>query len=340
MRHTLKIAIACSLILVLSGCGSYSTQSQDEPAATDTSAALDGLLAQFSNRGNESANFKPEMIFEFGKGTDPDYKDLISVGITAAAKFWSTDIKSSLKFPVIYAGLEDKEWFLSRIKFYGHLSPKYLPEFESRIAMDGDQVNMAGLISENGTYLMQFLRGKDQTRINPLDYSTPAHEYSHAAQTYFLNGKMDALPCWAMEGGANVYASIIAGLFMENTKADKYQIRNGAVRMSLDNKQIDLWLATDDQIHTMIKSIEPQNSPQCTFPGKLGYSLGMLMYEQLLSKYGQAKAIAWLKSSSSKGWQSAFESVYAMPVEDWYKNEAIPYVKVEIKKINKEWPRS
>lgn len=338
MHHTLKIAIACSLILVLSSCGSNSTQTQDAPAAKDASAALDGLLAQYSNRGDESASFEPETIFEFGKGTDPDYKELITVGIAAAAKFWSTDIKSSLKFPVIYAGLEDKEWFLSRIDFYGHLSPKYLPEFESRIAMDGNKVNMAALIYENGTYLMQFLRGKDQTRINPLDYSTPAHEYSHAAQTYFLNGKMDALPCWAMEGGANVYASIIAGLFMENSKADKYQIRNGAVRMSLDNKQNDLWLATEDQIYTMIKSIEQQNSPQCTFPGKLGYSLGMLMYEQLLGKYGQVNAIAWMKGSSSKGWQSAFESVYAMPVEDWYKNEAIPYVKVEVKKINKDWP--
>lgn len=338
MRHNLKIAIACSLILVLSGCGSNSTQSQDEPAAKDASAALDELLAQFSNRGKESANFQPEIIFEFGKGTDPEYKELITAGISSAAKFWSTDLKTSLKFPVIYSGLEDKDWFLSRIEFYGHLSPKYLPEFESRIAMDGNEVNMAALIYENGTYLMQFLRGKDQTRINSLDYSTPAHEYSHAAQTYFLNGKMDALPCWAMEGGATVYAAIIAGLFMEDTKADEYKIRNGSVRMSIDSQQNDLWVATDDQIYTMIKSAEPQNSPECTFPGKLGYSLGMLMYEQLLGKYGQVKAIAWMKSSSSMGWQSAFESVYAMPVENWYKNEAIPYVKVEVKKINKVWP--
>ena len=335
MRQTLKIAIVCSLILVVSGCGSKPTQPQDVPATLNESAALDGLLAQFSNRVNQSANFQPEMIFEFGKGTDPEYKELITVGIAAAAKFWSADIKSSFKFPVIYAGFEDKEWFLSRIRFYGHLSPKYLPELESRIAMDGNQVNMAGLISENGTYLMQFLRGKDQIRINPLDYSTPAHEYSHAAQTYFLNGKMDALPCWAMEGGATVYAAIIAGLFMEDTKADKYQIRNGSLRISIDNKQNDLWVATDDQIYTMIKSAEPQNSPQCTFPGKLGYSLGMLMYEQLLGKYGQAKALAWMQSASSKGWQSSFESVYAMPVEDWYKTEAIPYVKDEIKKIKK-----
>jgi hypothetical protein len=89
----------------------------------------------------------------------------------------------------------------------------------------------------------------------------------------------------------------------------------------------------------MIKSIERQNSPQCTFPSRLGYSLGMLMYEQLLGKYGQDKAIAWMQSSPTKGWQSAFESVYGIKVEDWYRNEAIPYAKTEVKKVKKAWPR-
>ena len=37
--------------------------------------------------------------------------------------------------------------------------------------------------------------------------------------------------------------------------------------------------------------------------------------------------------------QSAFESVYGIKIEDWYKNEAIPYAKAEVKKVNKSWPR-
>ena len=280
------------------------------------------------------------MIFEFGKDTDPEYKELITIGINAGAKFWSTDIKSSLKFPVIYSGTDDKDWFLSRIAFYGHSSPMYLAEVERRIGMEGNQVMLAGLSYVQGTYLMQYLRGNGRTKLYPLDYSTASHEYSHAAQNYFLKGNVNAFPCWAMEGGANVYANIIVGLFIKNTKADEYLIRNGSVRMSLESKQYDLWTATNDQLYEMIKSIEPQISPQCTFPGKLGYSLGMLMYEQLLAKYGQAKAIEWMESSPTKGWQSAFESVYGMKVDDWYKNELIAYVKDEVKKIKKEWPRN
>ena len=305
----------------------------------DESEALDSLIAQFSNRLNQSANNQPEMIFEFGKDADPVYKELITIGINAGAKFWSTDIKSSLKFPVIYSGTDDKDWFLSRIAFYGHSSPMYLAEVERRIGMEGNQVMLAGLSYVQGTYLMQYLRGNGRTKLYPLDYSTASHEYSHSAQIYFLKGNMNVFPCWAMEGGANVYANIIVGLFIKNTKANEYLIRNGSVRMSLESQQNDLWTATEDQIYAMIKSTEPQNSPQCTFPGKLGYSLGMLIYEQLLSKYGQAKAIEWMESSPSKGWQSAFESVYGIKIDDWYKTEAIPYVKSEIKKIKKEWPR-
>ena len=305
----------------------------------DESDRLDALLRQFSDRLNQIANYQPEMIIEFGKGTYDDYKELITVGIAASAKFWSADIKSPLKFPVIYSGVEDRDWFLSRIAFYGHSSPQYLENVDRRIALDGDRVGMAGLSYSNGTYLIQFFRGKALTKLYPLDYSTVSHEYSHAAQTYFLKGKMDALPCWAMEGGANVYANIIVGLFIRNTKADEYVIRNGAVRMSLESKENDLWSASDDQIFSMIKSMERQNSSQCTFPTKLGYSLGMLIYEQLLGKYGQAKAIAWMEGSASSNWQGAFETVYGMKVEDWYKNEAIPYAKAEVQKIKKEWPR-
>jgi len=306
----------------------------------DESDQLDKLLSQFSGRLNQSANYQPEMIIEFGKGTYDDYKELINVGIAAAAKFWSADIKTPLKFPVIYSGVEDRDWFLSRLAFYGHSSPQYLTNLDRRIALDGDRVNMAGLSFSNGTYLIQFFRGKALTTLSPLDYSTVSHEYSHAAQTYFLKGKMDALPCWAMEGGANVYANIIVGLFIRNTKADEYIIRNGSVRMSLDSRENDLWTASDDQIYTMIKSMEPQNSNQCTFPTKLGYSLGMLIYEQLLGKYGQEKAIAWMQGSAATNWQSAFESVYGIKVEDWYRNEAIPYAKVEARKVNKAWPRN
>ncbi len=305
----------------------------------DSSERLDDLLKTFYSRTQQSSNFQPETIFEFGKGIDEDYKELILTGINAASKFWSVDIKTSLKFPVIYAGVEDKEWFLSRIAFYGHSSTQYLAEVERRLDMEGAQANLAGLSYSNGTYLMQYLRGKGRTSIYAGEYGTSPHEYSHAAQTYFLKGKMDALPCWAMEGGANVYSNIILGLYLQNTKANPYITRNSSIRDSQQSGEYDLWKGTSDQLFSWVKLTEKQNSTQCTFPGKLGYSLGLLFYEQLLGKYGQSKAIAWMEGSAATNWQSAFESTYGLKVDDWYRNEAIPYLMIEIKKIRRDYPR-
>lgn len=306
----------------------------------DSSDRLDDLLKIFATRTQLSSNFQPETIFEFGKGIDEDYKELIFTGINAAAKFWSADIKSPLKFPVIYAGVEDKDWFLSRITFYGHSSTQYLAEVERRLDMEGAQANLAGLSYSNGTYLMQYLRGKGRTIIYAGEYGTSPHEYSHAAQTYFLKGKMDALPCWAMEGGANVYSNIILGLYLQNTKANPYVTRNSSIRDSQQSGEYDLWKGTPDQIFSWVKLTEKQNSTQCTFPGKLGYSLGLLFYEQLLGKYGQSKAIAWMEGSAATNWQSAFESTYGIKVDDWYRAEAIPYLMVEVKKIRRDYPRN
>lgn len=303
----------------------------------DQSDKLDELLSVFAERTKGIGNFQPETIFEFGKGTNQEYKDLITSGITAAAKFWSADIKVPIKFPVIYAGVEDKNWFLSRIAFYGHSSPMYLENLERRLAMEGDQANLAGLSSTNGTFLMQFLRGPGRTTIYPGEYGTSPHEYSHAAQAYFLKGQMDAMPCWAIEGGANVYSSLILGTFMKGTNADEYITRNSSIRDS-QLGEYNLWNATPDQLLTWVKLTEKTNSNECTFPGRLGYSLGLLFYEQLLGKYGQDKAITWMQSSPTKGWQSAFESVYGLKIDDWYKTEAIPYLMSEIKKIRRDWP--
>jgi hypothetical protein len=305
----------------------------------DSSERLDDLLKTFSSRTQLSSNFQPETIFEFGKGIDEEYKDLILTGINAASKFWSVDLKTSLKFPVIYAGVEDKDWFLSRIAFYGHSSPMYLENIDRRLAMEGDQANLAGLSYSNGTYLMQYLRGPGRTKIYPGEYGTSAHEYSHAAQTYFLKGRMDSFPCWAMEGGASVYASLIIGTFMKGTKADEYITRNSSIRDSQLGK-FDLWSASAEQLFSWVKLAEKQNSNECTFPDRLGYSLGLLFYEQLLGKYGQDKAIAWMQQSGASNWQGAFESVYGIKIDDWYKTEAIPYLMSEIKKVRRDWPRN
>lgn len=304
----------------------------------DTSDRLDFLLNMFSDRKTSTANFQPEIIIEYGKGTLPDYKNLIATGIPAAAKFWSTDVPENLKFPVIYAGLEDKDWFLSRIEFYGHSSPMYRENLERRIKADGEKVGLAGASDANGTFLMQFLQGSQRGRLYPLDYGTVSHEYTHIIQRYFMNKKSGFLPCWSTEGSANVYAHIIVGLFLNDQGGNKYLIRNGAVRMSYESGEYDLWNLKKDDLLKLMALIEPDNARECTFPGRLGYSLGMLMSESLLIDYGHQKTLDWWRLSATMPWREAFKSVYGLNVNEWYEGKAAPYVLAEVAKINKKWP--
>ncbi|MFM1796816.1 MAG: hypothetical protein RL733_597 [Actinomycetota bacterium] len=304
----------------------------------DTSDRLDYLLNLFADRKTSTINFQPATIIEYGKGTLPGYKNLIATGIPAAAKFWSSDIKENLSFPVIYAGLEDKDWFLSRIEYYGHSSPMYRENLERRIKADGDNVGLAGASDANGTFLMQFLQGKARTRLYPLDYGTVSHEYTHIVQRYFMDKKSGFLPCWAIEGGANVYANVIVGLFLNDQGGNKYLVRNGAVRISYESGQYDLWSANTAETIQLIKLTEPDNAIECTFPGKLGYSLGMLVSEALLIEFGHQKTLDWWKLSVSMHWKDAFKATFGINVDDWYRDKAAPYAIAEVSKIIKNWP--
>ncbi len=303
----------------------------------DSSDRVDYLISMFNDRLKSTENFQPSNIIEFGKGTIPRYKELISLGIPAAAKFWSSDIKESLSFPVIYSGLEDKDWFISRVEFYGHSSPVWRENLERRIANEGDKLGAAGASDANGTFLMQFLRGSAANIVRTSEVATITHEYTHIAQKYLMGKKSGFTPCWSTEGGANVYAYIIMGLYLKDLDVTPAHIRNGWVRQSYESGEYDLWSADKEEIMRLIPLMEPDNAGACTFPGKLGYSLGMLISESLIIDYGHQKTLDWWKLSYTKQWREAFKITFGLDVNDWYRDKAVPYVLSEMKKINKGW---
>jgi hypothetical protein len=45
-----------------------------------------------------------------------------------------------------------------------------------------------------------------------------------------------------------------------------------------------------------------------------------------------------MEASTPTSWDRAFETVYGMKIDDWYKTEAIPYLMSEIKKVRRDWP--
>jgi hypothetical protein len=313
------------------------TPSPTPTITLDSSDRVDYLISMFANRLKTTEIFQPRNIIEFGKGTIPRYKELISLGIPAAAKFWSSDIKENFSFPIVYSGLEDKDWFISRIDYYGHSSPVWRENLERRITNEGNKLGAAGVSVANGTFLMQFLRGSALTNIYPGEVGTVPHEYTHVIQMHLSGMNTSNLPCWSIEGGANVYSVIIVGVFLNNQGVSPAHIRNGSIRQSYESGEYDLWSADKAEILRLIPLMETDRTGACTFPGKLGYSLGMLISESLIIDYGHQKTLDWWKLSGSMPWREAFKSTFGIEVNDWYRDKAVPYVLSEMKKINKSW---
>jgi len=64
--------------------------------------------------------------------------------------------------------------------------------------------------------------------------------------------------------------------------------------------------------------------------GNLAYSSGALLYERLVGEFGHQKVIDWwFEIRSTSDWKVAFEKVFKLDINDWYKQSAIPYLMKE-----------
>jgi len=64
--------------------------------------------------------------------------------------------------------------------------------------------------------------------------------------------------------------------------------------------------------------------------GNLAYSSGALLYERLVGEFGHQKVIDWwFEIRSTSDWKIAFEKVFKLEINDWYKQSAIPYLMKE-----------
>jgi hypothetical protein len=64
--------------------------------------------------------------------------------------------------------------------------------------------------------------------------------------------------------------------------------------------------------------------------GNLAYSSGALLYERLVGEFGHQKVIDWwYEIRTTSDWKVAFEKVFKLDINDWYKQSAIPYLMKE-----------
>jgi len=142
---------------------------------------------------------------------------------------------------------------------------------------------------------MQYLRGKGRTSIDAGEDGTSPYMNIFMQLKLTLKRKMDALPCWAMEGGATFIQILFLVRIFKIQKLILTSLETPPIR---DSQQSGDYVCggNPEQLFSWVKLTEKQNTTQCGFPGKLGYSLGMLFYEQLLARTGQ-------RARPSHGWK-------------------------------------
>jgi hypothetical protein len=140
------------------------------------------------------------------------------------------------------------------------------------------------------------------------------------------------LPCWLTEGHAELYMKAFAD-GIENNPVPSSVWR--AVRLAtIGNSVPDAASVTAQGWLDYLWLPRTSTEPQCIGSGgTLSYPLGLPTSEILFYDFGEAKINEWLlttgtypSSASCPSWFHAFEDVFGVSVENWYRTSAVPYL--------------
>jgi hypothetical protein len=83
----------------------------------------------------------------------------------------------------------------------------------------------------------------------------------------------------------------------------------------------------------LLRSAEPENSPSCTFPGRIGYTLGVLITEAQAEQWGEDAIVEFWARSATIGWRSAWFETYNIDVDSWLRTVGIPHAQNRLKAL-------
>jgi hypothetical protein len=165
------------------------------------------------------------------------------------------------------------------------------------------------------------------------------HHVLHGIQGRITGYKDGLLGCWGREGAAELYAGLAAQRILQARNFDYVQFRRNQMGEWIKGKpNIDLRKLDDAQWFETLKSIEGIKSERAIYcsdgVNSLGYNVGALLYEKLVGEFGHQQVMSWwYEMRSTSDWKVAFEKVFKINVDHWYRTSAVPYLKREYR----EW---
>ena len=261
------------------------------------------------------------------KNFDPIVEGLQRSALIFQSALKRLDLPPVREFPVVLADSNDVNWFIEKVYAYGHGSPVYAENLRNRIASEGSNLYAAGVSTVGNNPLLQLLRSPAFPNKPGVEFSIGAHEYTHAVQTSL--GAIRALPCWSAEGSATYFGNRVAITAFDGNG----QVRNGLEGVISHHIRTSSQMKTaisDGQLYEILRSADDENSPSCTFPGKVGYTIGLFVSEAQANQWGDDAMIRWWARSGQVGWGNAWVDIYGIDADTWLKEIGIPYAQQRI----------
>lgn len=308
-------------------------------------AALDNL-AQFP----KSKDAPQQINFHFGPNADKDLTDLIVKNAKSTMEFFVDFNQESKPYPVFYSSNEDIDWLISEWSKYGYTAAalgnekfeaalrnirnrSVPPNFSIGSENRFPQTPMIWVGAKSAIYgdNWQLASVTRQVMVN--------HHIVHGIQGRITGYKDLLLGCWGREGAADFYGWVVM---------DRYFSKIGDVSlgnvnyMSFRSNQIkpvrgwgapnlNLLEFSESQWLETLRGLEGKkfgNEIYCAdSETRLQYRTGALLYERLVGEFGHQRVMDWwYEIRTTPEWKDAFEKVFKIKVDDWYKQSAIPYL--------------
>ena len=286
-----------------------------------------------------------EISFIFGPNADRDISDLIVENANATMGLFVDFYQESKAYPIFYGSNEDLEWVIAQWTKFGYTEQAIGNEYQYAVRNLRDRSVPPNFFvgSENRFPQTPMILLGSKAAIAKL---TPPwrqiviiHHVIHGIQGRITGYKDGRLGCWGREGAAELYAGLAAQRILQAGNFDYVQFRRNQMGEWIKGKpNIDLRKLDDAQWFETLKSIEGSKSERAIYcsdgVNSLGYNVGALLYERLVGEFGHQQVMSWwYEMRSTSDWKVAFEKVFKINVDDWYRTSAVPYLKQEYR----EW---
>jgi hypothetical protein len=263
-------------------------------------------------------------------------------------KFFVDFYQDSKPYPIFYGSEKDVDWIIAEWKKLGYADAIGSQKFEdsvSNLSRRAAQINNFMIGSDNRLpQTPMILAGLRNAILNNNLQMNIVHHVVHGIQGRITGGNDGRLATWAREGGANFYGwavldrgPVVDEIYRKYGSSDYASERRRqsnpvgpwtAPNINLLNFNESQWL---DTLKIMEGSGIYQDRIYCDLElCQLNYTTGPLLYERLVGEYGHQKVMDWwYEMRTTPDWKVAFEKVFKLNIDDWYKQSAIPYLMKE-----------